>query len=466
MPSILEGRIDAERKVDIDGRLRSEMAFQPQLVGEAGGGLAIVESLERDGFLLDVQPLARPPEGESKYSGVAPLGHGQTVAVMAESFTLRAGRPSDTILSGSMLLTFVDRQAALAAINRLSDARGVVERVEAVPARRLISSEPGLDVGAWHLSRIRADQARLLQGYNDGSAVTVALLDTGIDAAHLMLSPSISRYTSTFPGGAASSVRDLLGHGTHVAGILGARGAIDGVGRSRLRVLKVFGDAVDGYQPLRRPDGSWHFTARSAPDEAMYVAALAVCLDEDVPVINFSLGYDAVHSKEVELFAGFARNGQAVVAATGNGGAGAPPLYPACYEGVIAFGALDRDDRAAAFSSSAPYMLLSAPGMDILGTMPTYDGAVDFAGHVNEENVLVRDQAIPWTKITGTMSGTSEATPQVSAAAALWIARHGRDLDRLRDALESSARKLPEMNGARRTDSHGAGCLDLHALLS
>lgn len=456
--------LDEPSRRTFEDRRQAEAAIQPP-VPDGDTGFDVLRSLERDGMLLETQPLARGIGGEAEFSSTVPMGKGRATIASVESFRLRGGRPSDQILSGSLLLTLADEAAMAAAINRLSDAPRTVERVERVPLRRQVPHAAGVTGAAWHIARIRADRVRQQPGYDDGSQVSVAVVDSGVDAGHPMLASAIADYTSSYPGGEPADPRDLLSHGTVVAGVIGSRGEVDGVCRSRLRVLKVFRDKVDRYQSLRRPDGRWFYQAQSAPAEWMYMRALAECLDEDVPVINFSLGYENPPSKEAEIFAGYARGGQAVIAATGNMGAGSPRFFPAAYPGAIAVGALDQHDRAASISSSSPDMRISAPGVDIVGTMPTYDGAVEFEASIVND-VLVQGAPIPWSRRIGSMTGTSAAAPQVAAAAALWIARNGRDLPRMRERLAATARKLPEMNGAARTDRHGYGCLDLLALLA
>lgn len=461
---VLDDKLDADGTRALRRQFDGETRVQPPRHKGHSEGFDVIESLERDGLLLDVNPLVLPVAGRRSYAQSLPLGAGRLPTAAAESFSSSVGRPSDHILSGTMLLSFADSDKASAALKRLSQATGAVERVEHVPVRRLIASAPGAVGPAWHLQRIGVDRARQQPGYLDGSTVTIATFDTGIDAGHPMLQPGILKYTSSYPGAPPSSPRDLGAHGSFVAGVIGARGGVDGVGRSRFRVLKVFHDSIDAYQPMHRTDGSLFYAAQSAPDEGMYVLALGYCLDENIPVLNFSLGYDSLHSREAEIFAGYARNGQAVIAATGNGGVGAPTLFPAGHDGAIAVGALDRDDRAANFSSSARFMHISAPGVDIVGTMPTYAGATEFEPDAANPNKP--GAPIPWSTTTGTMSGTSAATPQVAAAAALWIARNGRDLNLMRDRLAATARKVPEMGGAVRTDRHGFGCLDVAALLA
>src|SRR5207249_3880456 len=95
--------------------------------------------------------------------------------------------------------------------------------------------------------RIGADQAKAKAGDGTGSVnVTVAIIDTGIQLKHPDLNVTFNK--SFFSG--ASSGDDEHGHGTHCAGIVGAKD--DGVGvvgvapGAKLWALRVFDDDPSG----------------------------------------------------------------------------------------------------------------------------------------------------------------------------------------------------------------------------
>ena len=94
------------------------------------------------------------------------------------------------------------------------------------------------------------------------------------------------------------------------------------------------------------------------------IRALDWLLSEKVQVINLSLGGpgDAVMAK---AFARLAELPVAAVAAAGNGGPGAKPVYPAAYPGVLAVTATDALDNAYNLANQGSYITLAAPGVDL-----------------------------------------------------------------------------------------------------
>ncbi len=94
------------------------------------------------------------------------------------------------------------------------------------------------------------------------------------------------------------------------------------------------------------------------------VRALAWLMKETVPVINVSLvgPPNALLQRAVEMAAA---RGHLVVAAVGNDGPAAPPLYPAAYPGVIAVTGVDRADKVLIEAGRGRFVDFAAPGADI-----------------------------------------------------------------------------------------------------
>lgn len=155
------------------------------------------------------------------------------------------------------------------------------------------------------------------------------------------------------------------------------------------------------------------------------VEALAWMARERVPVINVSLvgPHNAALARAV---AAVQARGHLVVAAVGNDGPAAPPLYPAAYPGVVGVGAVDARLRVLPESGSGPHVDFVAPGI------------VSGRGR--------------------TVRGTSFAAPIVARAAARQLA--GPDAaaaERIRQALSAGARDL----GAPGRDTrYGDGLID------
>jgi hypothetical protein len=217
-----------------------------------------------------------------------------------------------------------------------------------------------------------------------GKGVTIALLDTGITAAH----PEFAAIGKLLPGynavNGSSDVTDYLGHGTHVAGLVGA--SRDGHGMygvaydARLLPIKIFADNGGG-------------STGYADAGLRYAIGRAF-------IVNMSFGTPGSYSPSATQEA--VRSGLLLVAAAGNTGA-ANPEWPARFAKevwangqIIAVGAVDANNHIASFSNRAgdtAAWFLVAPGVDISSTWLGNKYAV--------------------------MSGTSMATPVVSAAAAL-----------------------------------------------
>lgn len=189
---------------------------------------------------------------------------------------------------------------------------------------------------------------------------------------------------------------DDTGHGTHVAGIIAAETnsvGISGVS-SKIKILplKVTGTIDEGadrkkIQPL---------TDRIA--KAIYYAT-----NMGVDVINLSLGWtasmDTDYLKEAVKYA-IARN-VIIVAAAGNNNNNAT-IFPCAHPEVICVGATTVDGSLAEFSNYGGEVDILAPGDEIVSTIPSEVVPLQ----LNLQGYDIR-------------SGTSQATPFVSAAAAL-----------------------------------------------
>jgi subtilisin len=223
-----------------------------------------------------------------------------------------------------------------------------------------------------------------------GKAIKVAVLDTGIDGAHPDLAPNYKGGISFVPD--ETSPQDFNSHGTHCAGTIAA--AINDAG--------VIGVAPAAYlyavKVLNR-SGSGQFS--------WIIAGIDWCITNGIKIISLSLGGSSAPTA-LETMCNTAWNrGLLIVAAAGNSGpptageptspptAGEPTSvgFPARYANVIAVSAVDSSNVIAPFSSRGPEVELSAPGVNVLSTIPG-------GGY-------------------GSKSGTSMACPHVSGAAAL-----------------------------------------------
>ncbi|HEY0407118.1 MAG TPA: S8 family peptidase [Pyrinomonadaceae bacterium] len=208
-----------------------------------------------------------------------------------------------------------------------------------------------------------------------GKGINVAVLDTGIDYKHPDLMPNFKGGISFVPG---EALMDGHGHGTHCSGTIAA--AINGAG-------------VVGVAPAASLYGVKVLSNSGSGSWSWLIAGIDWCIKNNMRVLSMSLGSPAAPAAAVEAMCNAAwGKGLLLVAAAGNSGPGADTVgYPAKYASVIAVSAIDSANVIASFSSRGPKVELTAPGVNVLSTVP--GGGF------------------------GTMSGTSMACPHVSGTA-------------------------------------------------
>lgn len=231
------------------------------------------------------------------------------------------------------------------------------------------------------VSKIEAPAAWKL-GFR-GKGVKVGIFDSGIDIDH----PDLRVAGGIDLVGDGNGLDDCQGHGTHVAGIVGA---LDN-GRGTVGVAP---DA--SLYSMRFADCAW-----AGATLARELMGLEWAIDNGMDVINMSFGCCSVGgavvtpipraSEEAMLNEAYAR-GIVLIAASGNsavppaGGPGEPVVsYPAGYASVVAVGATDANDELAQFSSWGTDQELTAPGVSNLSSVPvgmgkTTDLTVDTDG--------------------------------------------------------------------------------------
>ena len=276
----------------------------------------------------------------------------------------------------------------------------------------------------WGQQKIKEPEAHVKVGSckGSGSAVKVAVLDTGIDGTHLKsyLGEFYQKDAGGFnalPGG--GSYFDDNGHGTHVAGIVAAAlnglGVIGGAPQAKFVSVKVLDSTGHGYASDVINGMKWVY-------------------DSDIRLVNMSFGFPFSNpSDETPLMRAIQRlydAGVIMVASAGNRCAAAPttddgggddgclgggpaktcqtPLtaitYPAAYQGlVLAVGATDIHDKIPPYSLSGPELDVVAPG-----------GARE-SGAPDNGQILSTNKAGGY----GRGHGTSQAAPQVTGAVGL-----------------------------------------------
>lgn len=234
----------------------------------------------------------------------------------------------------------------------------------------------------WGLAKINIKQAWNIT--TGTPTVVVAVLDTGIDYNHPEFQGALTSSITWRAFISTTGVKDYEGHGTHVAGIIGARSnSIFGVGvttTSLILPIKVLDDNGDG-------------TTESMVNGIVYASTVTLPANQKVRVINLSLGgYEYSEIENFVIQEAFSK-GICIVAAKGNDNTD-KPSYPADFPNVLSVGAVNSLDIKANFSNYGTTLDLVAPGVDILST-------------------------VPLPKTTDYYDGTSMAAPFVSGVAAL-----------------------------------------------
>lgn len=384
-----------------------------------------LDYLRRNAGLKAVHPLFSTQRARIERASMSSAVRGRLAILSSVS------DPENGELSGISLLSLDPRKVTPTLMKHLT-ASAAVQFAEPVPARWLAGA--GVDPMQnlqWGLRAIRWFDADV----PDASGIRVGVLDTGIDTKH----PDL-RHVDIEYHHVGLKAQDIVGHGTHVAGIIAATTnngvGISGIANCKLAAWKIFPD-----EPI---SGDFYV------DTERYLQALNAAVGAGVKVINLSIGGTASSQTEAILFRRLERQGIIVVAAMGNEYEdGNPKEYPAAYRGVFAVGSVAENGRRSWFSNTGRHIDLLAPGSNILSTLPTtsspYRDETDFAS---------------W-------SGTSMATPHVVAVAALVAARYPtKDAGQVKKRLLRTTTRLGAMKKRAWTPAYGRGLLNVKKALS
>ena len=354
------------------------------------------------------------------------------------------GTVEDTIDSIDGAVVSVDPDETDAAAEELERQRAVeyvepnfVLRASRLPNDHFFNEQWGLRNVGQYGGKSGAD-VRAIEAWDaaTGANVTVAVVDTGVDYAHADLVPN----SWTNPLDPANGVdddqngfvddvhgadfvdedsnpTDDAGHGTHVAGIIGAKG------NNSIGVAGVNWDAK--IMALKFLDADGQGNTADAANSIDYAVS------HGARVINASWGGPAFSQALYQAVRRAGDKGVVFVAASGNDGenADAKPDFPAAFDlpNVISVAATDSGDDLADFSNyGAVSVDVAAPGDDIESTVPDN---IEDSGYAS-------------------FSGTSMAAPFVAGAAALYLSRFPQAPGaEARAAILQSADKLPTLAG-------------------
>ncbi|MCY9657616.1 S8 family peptidase [Paenibacillus chondroitinus] len=303
-------------------------------------------------------------------------------------------------------------------INVVSDVNSLPEPhlMSKVTSQPLILSEStSTQTIPWGIEKVNALEVQK-KGFT-GKNIKIGIIDSGVDYTHddLYVTGGIS-----FVKGSPDYMDDF-GHGTAVAGIIGAKnnsiGVVGAAPDSQLFAIKVLDSKGDGYV-------------------SDVVSGIDWSIKSNMNIVNLSLT-TTTDSKTLKKAVKEAyRKGVLLISAAGNIGfnEGDTITYPAAYKEVIAVGAINSRNERTFYSSSGKDLELMAPGASIYSTSPNDQYSMNL--------------------------GTSMASPHVTGVAAqIWEATpHLKNKD-IREILDNTATKMGEKA------SYGYGLIDaLNAL--
>ncbi|MFJ6512269.1 type VII secretion-associated serine protease mycosin [Streptomyces sp. NPDC091406] len=242
--------------------------------------------------------------------------------------------------------------------------------------------------GQWHLDVMRAEQ---MWKTSTGENVTVAVIDSGVDASVPDLQGRVLKgkdLATDSPGGEHT---DYANHGTGMAGLIAGTGNVGGrdgafglAPGSKILPIRV----RDSTGKVNGATGDKYFN-----DDLS--AAILFAVDRGAKVINVSLGGEAGSQRLTDAVSYALDKGSLIFAAVGNSGDKENAIeYPAGAPGVVGVGSVGKNLRRAESSQYGPQVDLAAPGVD---TVHACSGGTQLCKG----------------------SGTSHATALASASAAL-----------------------------------------------
>jgi subtilisin family serine protease len=271
-----------------------------------------------------------------------------------------------------------------------------------------------------YAAQYAASQLRLAAAHayraTTGAGVTVAVIDTGIDATHPALAqrlrPGVDFVDGDLDPSEGGTTADAgYGHGTHVAGLVAL--AAPGAAIMPLRVLEPSGrgtiwavaeavlHAVDPDANPATPDHAQVLNlslGTTSPTKLLDLAVeLATCSDDDDDEDDDDRSDPGFNGDRERCDS---QHGSVVIAAAGNGGSATERQYPAAEhaEGALAVTAGNAASRLAGFANRGPWVQIAAPGVNLTSALPG--------------------------GLYGSWSGTSMAAPLVAGIAALTWAAH------------------------------------------
>lgn len=412
-------------------------------IGKAGGNPTYEELKDQQSEMLQT---LKDRVGDYDESTIVLAGTSEREAKdLAEMFDAKLRITSDgnfatlTLPTGVTITDIVSNEENLSYLNRLSiNWSAQISDVEEDSYTRE-PSEPKVQVSDTlysyqsYLNYLNLDD--VWNGYR-GNGITIAVIDTGIDTDHIEFNGRISQYS--YNASEDKIVKDCLmqdgsydwsiiedeqGHGTAVAGTIGA--AMDGNGTvgiaPEVTILVIKAECDESGNFLRSSD---------------LVFGLYYAIERDVDVINMSFG------SLINIYEDAARLGRdsdiLMVAAAGNFGTAAL-MYPAADENVIGVGALADDSWELAMYSNY------GENTDVVAPGTVYTTLID--GEY------------------GIMNGTSFSSPIVAATLGLLKTHHKYRYSTNADIIEALYASAYDLGDLGPDYYFGYGAIDVDALI-
>ncbi|MEU1487668.1 type VII secretion-associated serine protease mycosin [Streptomyces sp. NPDC005752] len=226
-----------------------------------------------------------------------------------------------------------------------------------------------------------------------GAGVTVAVIDSGVDASNPDLQGQVLKGRDFASGESGDERSDYDGHGTGMAAL------IAGTGDSRS------GDGAFGLAPgvkilpVRVPDKAANLAADNKQFNVKVSAAIRYAVDQGAKVINISLAASEDSQELTDSVEYALGRGSLIFAGVGNDAENANGVkYPAATPGVVGVGAIGQNLKKTDESQFGPYVDLSAPGEDIIHACPSETGLCKSHGTSDATALASASAALIWSK--------------------------------------------------------------------
>lgn len=389
----------------------SQTAIRSRATNRAQRGVRVIESA----------PSGQPPANEIRFID-------NEVIVRFQRSSSRALRTR--LIARENLLRLDTRTFVLPGVTvhryQITDGRSVPSVIAALESSTaIVNAQPNYTYQLTQsddqkVTQYANDRLRVAETHNltKGAGAKIAVIDTAIDITH----PEFAGAEIKTVNVADTIDVNVDSHGTSMAGILSASGRLTGISPdSAILGIAAFSKDATG----KTFGNTWTISE-----------SLSIALEQNARILNLSFAGPADPLVE-DGMNGAARRGMFPIAAAGNAGAGAAPLYPAAYQSVFAVTAVDASDNIYNQANQGDYIEFAAPGVQVVT--------------LNNKNGF------------GVSSGTSVATAYFSGLVALILSTNpSLTFDSLRDVLQSGSKDLGQ---AGRDPVFGHGVPDVQLVL-